>query len=133
MDNTQQSVELGQLLANTVESVVKAQDRLDRHAAERVRAYETAQLGTLTLPPLWYTFTDVSLEVELSASIRKSIDPDSRKEQPRLYSQLLNPASVGLYGYQASSALKVSIRMAPKGVVPIKAPTGQPASQTPTE
>ncbi|MDJ0807604.1 MAG: hypothetical protein QNJ78_12310 [Gammaproteobacteria bacterium] len=115
-----QPVELGQLLANTIASVVKAQEQLDVYAAKRTQAYEEAEAGELVLPPLWYTFSKVDVEMELSADIRK-IQADSDTLEPHIFSRTLNPASVGLYGYQASSGLRVRVEMSPQGMLPIKA------------
>lgn len=135
MKKPTEAVELGRLLASTVTSVLTTQDLMDRHAAERVRAYETADLGTLSLPPLWYSFTDVGIEVSLATQVRQETDPLSGREETRLYSQLLDPTTVGLYGYQAASSLTVRIRMAPQGLVPLKGPdpaNPDPANPDPT-
>lgn len=114
-----QPVELGLLLASTIASVVKAQEQLDAYAARRTQAYREAAEGELVLPPLWYTFSKVDVQLELSADIRK-IQTDAAGAEPHIFSRTLNPSSVGLYGYQASSGLKVRVEMAPQGFVPVK-------------
>ena len=69
---SQQAVELGELLASTVVSVAAAQEGLDRHATQRLDAMERGDADAPRVPPLWYTFTDVSLEVALSASVQRA-------------------------------------------------------------
>lgn len=119
IQTSNQAVELGQLLANTIASVVKAQEQLDAYAARRSQAYKEAEAGDLALPPLWYTFSKVDVEMELSADIRK-IQVDADVAEPHIFSRTLNPASVGMFGYQASSGLRVRVEMTPQGMVPIK-------------
>lgn len=114
-----QSIELGQLLAGAVSAVVEAQDVLDRHAeAQKVRYAETPD-GTLAIPPLWYAFRRVDIEVELSAEFsREWVTPSGQTQgalEPRLRCRLLNPTSVGLFGYQASSGLRVQVVLEPQG------------------
>ncbi|MEJ2692020.1 MAG: hypothetical protein P8166_02925 [Candidatus Thiodiazotropha sp.] len=122
-----QPVELGRLLANTIGSVVQAQEQLDSYSERRSRTFETAEAGTLTLPPLWYTFSNVVVEMELSATVARLGEDQS----PHIMSQTLDPASVGLYGHSASSGLKVRVEMAPQGVVPIKESDPQPETEAP--
>lgn len=128
MSTTNQAVELGRLLASTVDSVLATQDQMDRHAAARVRAYETADLGTLTLPPLWYSFTEVGIEVTLASQVRYEQDPLTGRETARLYASLPDRATVGLYGYQAATGLKVELRLAPQGLVPLKGASAEGGS-----
>jgi len=118
LQTTNQSVELGKLLANTIASVVGAQEQLDAYSEQRSRSYATAEAGTLTLPPLWYTFSKVIVEMELAATIAHS--SNGEKSGPQIMSKTLNPTSVGLFGYQASAGLKVRVEMQPQGIVPIK-------------
>lgn len=116
-----QSVELGQLLANTIGSVVQAQERLDAYTLARKEAYKAAEAGSLALPPLWYLFNRVDVEMELSASVAQAPLPgESRKTAPHLFCRTLEPTMVSLYGYQASAGLRVRVQMVPQGVVPIK-------------
>ncbi|HNC67163.1 MAG TPA: hypothetical protein PKX14_05260, partial [Thauera aminoaromatica] len=68
----QQAVELGELLARTVVSVAAAQEALDRHATDRLDAIERGDEDAPRVPPLWYTFTEVTLEVALSASVERA-------------------------------------------------------------
>lgn len=118
LQTTNQSVELGKLLANTISSVVGAQEQLDAYSEQRSRSYATAEAGTLTLPPLWYTFSKVIVEMELAATIAHSNSAEN--SGPQIMSKTLNPTSVGLFGYQASAGLKVRVEMQPQGIVPIK-------------
>lgn len=116
LNQASERVELGKLLANTIGSVVRAQEQLDDYSSRRSRSYETAEAGTMALPPLWYTFSNVVVEMELAATVaRKPLD-----DNDYIMSQTLNPTSVGLYGYSASAGLKVRIEMAPQGIMPIK-------------
>lgn len=100
------SVELGDLLSGTVGAVVRAQEELDEHAQRRLEEIEGGPPGSTALPPLSYTFTNVALEIEMSASVAGS----------RLLCQTLDPGSVGLYGYQASSGLRVRLVLAPRAL-----------------
>ena len=110
----QQAVELGELLARTVVSVAAAQEALDRHATDRLDAIERGDEDAPRVPPLWYTFTDVSLEVALSASVQRA----TATAPAQLMSRPVDPRNVSLYGYQASSSLVVRVRLAPRGTMP---------------
>ena len=109
-----QAVELGELLASTEVSVAEAQEGLDRHASARLDAMERGDADAPRVPPLWYTFTDVSLEVALSASVRRA----TASAPAQLMSRPVDPRQVSLYGYQASSSLVVRVRLAPRGTMP---------------
>jgi hypothetical protein len=61
---TQRS-ERGALLAGTVRAVVDAQDVLDDHARQLAQEYAAAELGTPVLPPLWYAFDSVGIDIEV--------------------------------------------------------------------
>ena len=111
---SQQAVELGELLASTVVSVAEAQEGLDRHASARLDAMERGDADAPRVPPLWYTFTDVSLEVALSASVQRA----TATAPAQLMSRPVDPRNVSLYGYQASSSLVVRVRLAPRGAMP---------------
>ena len=110
----QQAVELGELLARTVVSVAAAQEALDRHATARLDAIERGDEDAPRVPPLWYTFTEVTLEVALSASVERA----SGSVPPRLMSRPVDPRQVSLYGYQAASGLMVRLRLAPRQGMP---------------
>ena len=115
---SQQAVELGELLASTVVSVAEAQEGLDRHATARLDAMERGDADAPRVPPLWYTFTDVSLEVALSASVQRA----TANAPAQLMSRPVDPRNVSLYGYQASSSLVVRVRLAPRGAMPDVSP-----------
>ena len=115
---SQQAVELGELLASTVVSVAAAQEGLDRHATQRLDAMERGDADAPRVPPLWYTFTDVSLEVALSASVRRA----TASAPAQLMSRPVDPRQVSLYGYQASSSLVVRLRLAPRSELPDVSP-----------
>ena len=115
---SQQAVELGELLASTVVSVAEAQEGLDRHASARLDAMERGDADAPRVPPLWYTFTDVALEVALSASVRRA----TASAPAQLMSRPVDPRQVSLYGYQASSSLVVRLRLAPRSELPDVSP-----------
>jgi hypothetical protein len=115
-----QAVELGQLLTSTIASVVQAQEKMDQYTEQRRLAFESAPEGSLVLPPLWYVFSDVAIEMELSASVAEVNNPESGETEPHIVSSMLNATNVGLYGYQAASGLKVRLQLSPQGFVPIK-------------
>lgn len=106
-------VELGELLAHTLGAVAYAQSHLDEATARRVEAYRETPAGQFAVPPLWHVFTEVQVEVALSASVRR-LQQTGGGVEPRLMSRTVNPAMVGLYGYQASAGLTVRVTMAPR-------------------
>ena len=123
LDNPAQAVELGGLLASTVGAIVEAQQLMDNFALERKREVEEAPGEESPLPPLWFVFDKVAIEVELSATIRAEEEetltsPPGARAQSRLFCRTLNPTSVSLYGYQASAGLKVRLQLGPREVPP---------------
>ena len=130
MKTTDQAVELGQLLSTTIHAVVSAQEQLDLYTERRRQAYESAGKGSMAMPPIWYTFNNVAIEMELSSSIAEVEDVNTGNKVPHIVSKTLNPTSVGLYGYEASAGLRVRIQMAPQGFVPIK---DEPAASASTD
>jgi hypothetical protein len=125
-DRRSEAVELGSLLANTIGAVVEAQERIDAYTMLRKQEYEAAPEGSLALPPLWYAFNKVAVEIELSATVRTS--KESIEARPvaapapraQLFCHTLNPAMVSLYGYQASSGLRIQVQLALRGALPLK-------------
>ena len=115
------AVELGQLLSKTVGSVAQAQEQLDAYTEARRAAYEEAPQGSLVLPPLWYVFSAVSIELELSATVVQGAAAPAQ-----LMCRTLNPTSVGLYGHRASAGLRVRVQLEPQGLLPIKHTTSTP-------
>jgi hypothetical protein len=115
------ALSLGTLLADACEGVVQAQRRLDSDALERAARFVETPQGAIALPPLWYTFSDVQLQLELASVVAQVGTTGSFG----LACQVLNPASVSLFGYAAASGLRVSVRLAPREAVP--APPGPPA------
>lgn len=110
----QPAVELGELLARTVVSVAEAQESLDRHATARLNALERNEPGAPRVPPLWYTFTDVSVEVALSMTVQHA----TASAPTRLLSRPVDPRQVSLYGYQAASSLVVRLQLSPRSAPP---------------
>lgn len=115
----QQAVELGELLARTVVSVAEAQEHLDRHATARLDALERDEPDAPRVPPLWYTFTEVSVEVALSMTVQHA----SASTPTRLLSRPVDPRQVSLYGYQAASSLVVRLQLSPRSAPPDVEPT----------
>ena len=113
-----QQASLGAVLAEAVAGVVQAQRRLDEDAVNRATQYVETPQGELTLPPLWYTFSEVKLELEMAAALtRTSARTGATPEQEgsvRFDCRLLNPAAVSLFGYAAASGFKVSLTLAPR-------------------
>ena len=95
---------------------------MDHYTEQRRQAYENTEPGQFALPPVWYLFRRVSLEMELSTSVAKVALSDNPVEegQPHLVCRTLDPTMVSLYGYQASSGTRVRVEMEPQGFMPIK-------------
>jgi hypothetical protein len=113
-----QQAALAALLTEAVGGVVQAQRRLDADALQRVTQFVATPQGELALPPLWFTFQEATLTLEMSASITR-IQPRTARSasapgEVQLNCRLLNPAAVSLFGYTASSGLKVELRLSPK-------------------
>jgi hypothetical protein len=119
---------LAALLASAVDGVVQAQALLDRDALQRLTQYIDTPQGGITLPPLWYTVADAAIDIEAAATVTRL---DARRGGAvRLGARLLNPAAVSLFGYQASSGLKVALRLTPReagGALPPRPATDPPA------
>ena len=120
LDGALDTIELGRLVASSIESVVSAQEKLDQYTLDRAREFREAQPGDLAIPPLWYTFQDVSLEIEMSASIASTSSVAAPAPAPHLVCRLLDPTAVGLFGYAASSGLRLRVRVGPNGFARLK-------------
>lgn len=109
-------IPLSQLLGGIVDGLLSAQERLDRHAAGTATTFLQTPAGTLEMPPLWYTFRDIRIDLEMSASVAAvpSLEPQAARDVSFLC-RLVNPASVSLFGYEASAALRISMTL---GVTP---------------
>ena len=118
-----QQTELGALLAGAVRAVVDAQDRLDEHARERAAAYAVAEPGTFAVPPLWYAFDAVGIDIELSTEVVRTGSADGGPARTELMCRTVNPVTAGVYGYAAASGTKVSVTLAPQRVLPTPTPT----------
>jgi hypothetical protein len=120
---------LAQVLAGAVEGVVQAQRRLDEDALARVSAFVDTPAGGLALPPLWYTFSDVGIELEMSASVARLQLPQAGGAV-RLDARLLNPTSVSLFGFTASAGMRVSLRLSPRESASAVPPLPVPVAPT---
>lgn len=127
-----QQAELGVLLAGAVRAVVSAQDVLDDHARRLAEAYQAAPAGSPVLPPLWYAFDAVSVDIELSSEVVHTSTSADRPPVTQLLCRTLNPLTVGLYGYSASTGTRVRVTLSPQRFAPatLAPPEGEPSSQT---
>ena len=117
-----EQAELGELAAGAVRAIVAAQQSLDEEARRRAEIYLEAPAGSLALPPLWYGFESVVLELQVSAAVAGP-RPGSDRDLPRLLCRTANPTTVALYGYQAAAGLTVRFAVTPNGPIPAKPPS----------
>ena len=130
-----QQSSLAALLAEAVDGVVHAQRRLDQDAQERVTRYVATPQGGVALPPLWFGFSEVTLQLELAASVTRITTasiPEANGGTPRsgvrLDCRLVNPAAVSLFGYRAASGFKVSLTLAPQDAAGLRPLPPTPAA-----
>ena len=130
-----QQSSLAALLAEAVDGVVQAQRRLDQDAQERVTRYVATPQGGVALPPLWFGFSEVTLQLELAASVTRITTasiPEANGGTPRsgvrLDCRLVNPAAVSLFGYRAASGFKVSLTLAPQDAAGLRSVPPTPAA-----
>jgi hypothetical protein len=109
-----QQASLGAVLSEAVAGVVQAQRRLDEDALGRATQYVNTPQGELTLPPLWYTFSAVQLELEMAATLTRTTARTATSNGVRFDCRLVNPAAVSLFGYTAASGFKVRLLLAPR-------------------
>ena len=121
-----QQASFAALLIETVDGVVQAQRRLDTDALARTTQFISTPQGEIALPPLWYTFSLVNLQLELTASVTRITpvstaqpDAEAKRGSVRLDCRLVNPAAVSLFGYTAASGFKVSLTLAPQQASPL--------------
>lgn len=116
-------VDLSDLLVGAVDAVIESQEKLDAYNKRRQEEFDETPEGELAIPPLWFSVTNVAIELELSASVTQERIVDEQggeRIQTRLACKTLNPLAVGLFGYQASAGLRVRMQLAPGGVAPVK-------------
>lgn len=130
-----QQSSLAALLAEAVDGVVQAQRRLDQDAQERVTRYVATPQGGVALPPLWFGFSEVTLQLELAASVTRittasipEANGGTRRSGVRLDCRLVNPAAVSLFGYRAASGFKVSLTLAPQDAAGLRPVPPTPAA-----
>ena len=123
---TQRS-ELGALLAGTVRAVVDAQDVLDDHARQLASAYAAAEPGTLALPPLWYAFDAVGIDIDLSTEVVRTVLVPGGAPQTQLVCRTLNPVTAGVFGYSASTGTHIHVTLTPQRVLPTALPASEEA------
>lgn len=113
-----QQTELGALLAGAVRAVADAQDVLDQHAQDRAAAYVAAEPGTVPLPPLWYAFDSVGVDITLSTeTVRTGTGADA---ETRLLCRTVNPVTAGVYGYAAATGTRIRLTLSPQRIVPTR-------------
>lgn len=110
-----QQAPLGALLVQTAQSILDAQRVLDTDAAGRVALYAMTPQGEITLPPIWYRMQDVTVALELAATLTRQ----SAGTPGRLDARLLNPAAISLFGYRAASGLRVQFTLQPRDGTPL--------------
>lgn len=117
--NPHAATELGNLLGGIVQGVVEAQEKLDDYArSQRARAL-AVPTGEVVLPPLWYTFHRVAIDLELSAEV------ESQGSDTRLHCRTLSPAVMGLYGHAAADNVRVRVLLAPQGPIHLQEPPAE--------
>lgn len=109
-----QQAALASLLVHAVEGLVAAQRVLDEDALARVTEFVQTPQGDLVLPPLWFTFREAKLTLEMAATVSRVPARRAGSNDVRLDCRLLNPAAVSLYGYAASSGIKLELTLAPQ-------------------
>jgi len=129
-DPAGQQAELGELLVGAVRAVVEAQDVLDDLARTEARAFADEPVGSLALPPLWFAFDAVSIEIQMSSEIVRRAGTDGSAAS-RLVCRTVNPFTAGVYGYSAATGTRVRVELAPLRVTPTAAPAGE-ATPSPT-
>lgn len=128
-DPAGQQAELGELLAGAVRAVVEAQDVLDDHAREEARAFAGAPVGSLALPPLWFAFDSVSIDIQMSSEIVRTTARDGSPTSA-IRCRTVNPFTAGVFGYSASTGTRVRVALAPQRVAPSAPPPEVPTSPT---
>jgi hypothetical protein len=134
---TGQQAALASLLAHTVEGVVAAQRVLDNDALARVTGFVQTPRGELVLPPLWFTFREAKITLEMAATVTRvqARGPanaagvaDGKDGNVRLDCRLVNPAAVSLFGYAASSGIKLELTLAPQDAGGLRPALADPRS-----
>ncbi len=126
-----QQAALSSLLVHTVAGVVAAQRALDEDALARVAEFVQTPQGDLVLPPLWFTFREAKLTLEMAATVsrvraRSAGSASTSSNDVRLDCRLLNPAAVSLYGYAAASGIKLELTLAPQDAAGLRPIAGPP-------
>lgn len=112
-------VDLSDLLTSAVGAVIDSQEKLDEYNRRRQEEFDQVPEGELAIPPLWFSVSNVAIELELSASVT-SRRADAGGYQTRLACRTLSPLAVGMFGYQAAAGLRVRMQLAPAGVAQVK-------------
>ncbi len=111
VEANESSAELGEILAGVVRDVLEAQDALDEHAQQaKARALATPE-GTIVIPPLWYTFSDVTVEVELAARLER------QNGRGRFACRTCSRAITSLHGRAAATDIRVRLQLTPQGIL----------------
>lgn len=106
------ATEMGALLTGAVSAVVEAQVALDEDSLRRTTDWLDSEAGTVVPPPMWWSLSSVALELQTSVTVRRT-----QTGQSRLACRTLDPRSVSLYGYEASSGLRMRLLVERQGPV----------------
>jgi hypothetical protein len=106
-----QSADLGELVSGAVAAVVGAQATLDADSLRRTSEWLEAGDGDVVPPPLWYSVTNVAVELHLSATVH------APTTGPSLRCRTVNPLTVGLFGYEAAAGVRVRLLVQRQGDV----------------
>jgi hypothetical protein len=126
-----QQAELGELLAGAVRAVVDAQDVLDDHARSEAVAFAAEPAGSLALPPLWFAFDAVSIDIQLSSEVVRRTAADGSLAS-KLVCRTVNPFTAGVYGFSAATGTRVRLTLAPQRIVPTTVPVVPAAGEQPS-
>ncbi len=125
-----EAADLAALLAGAVRAVVEAQDVLDERAREEAARFAAAPVGSLALPPLWFAFDSVDIDVELSSEIVRTAPPSGGPDTVRLLCRTLNPVTASLFGHSASAGTRIHVALVRQRLAPLVSREEVPPSRT---
>ncbi|TVZ41725.1 hypothetical protein P886_1073 [Alteromonadaceae bacterium 2753L.S.0a.02] len=128
MSETQ--VPLADLLNTTVDALLDAQDKLDEYATTRSRRFQEVPPGEPVLPPLWFNFDNIDLELSLLASVQNvRVNNQDRAE---FLAATAKEADLALYGSAVQTGLTLRMSLQHHSQAAIKeAPVAEQEPQQP--